>query len=64
MTNENWLGGVCAGLAYWMKIPTWIVRMLWFCLIWIYGIGAGAYILLWIFVPEWDRTPEDYHKLN
>jgi phage shock protein PspC (stress-responsive transcriptional regulator) len=64
LTDREWIGGVCAGLAYWLGIPTWIVRMLWFAAAWFYGVGLGAYILLWIFVPEWDHTPEDYYDLN
>jgi phage shock protein PspC (stress-responsive transcriptional regulator) len=46
--NKKILGGVCAGVANYLNIEAWIVR-----LIFIFsGIGFFAYIALWIFVPS------------
>ena len=59
----SWLGGVCAGVAYWLKIHTWIVRLVWFLVAFFYGFGLGLYIILWVFMPKWKETPEDYYKV-
>lgn len=47
------LGGVCAGLAHYLRIDPAIVRIL-FAIITIGGFGAGflIYILLWIILPK------------
>jgi hypothetical protein len=26
--DNAWIGGVCAGIAYWLGIPAWILRLL------------------------------------
>lgn len=54
------LGGVCAGVAYWFGLPTWLIRMALFLLIVCYGVGFLPYILLWIFVPNFVGIPSDY----
>jgi len=64
ITAEGVFSGVCAGLAYWIGIPTWIVRVLWGGLCFCYGVGFVPYLLLWFFLPEWDETPRRYAKLN
>ena len=51
-------------LAYYLGIPTWIVRTVWFCLIFFYGAGLLAYIILAIAMPEWEQTPRDYAKIT
>jgi phage shock protein PspC (stress-responsive transcriptional regulator) len=45
--NHKILGGVCSGLAAYLGIDPVIVRIVFI----VSGIGAFAYILLWIFVP-------------
>lgn len=45
--NNKILGGVCSGIASYIGIDPWIVRILFI----ISGIGFLAYIILWIFVP-------------
>lgn len=52
------LGGVCAGFAYWLGWPTWILRVLTFLV----GPGALVYIVLWIFMPAADELPADYDE--
>jgi len=61
-TKAGWIGGVCAGIAYRLKIQTWIVRLMWTLLFFFYGFGLGLYILLWIFMPD-AETPEDYKEV-
>jgi phage shock protein PspC (stress-responsive transcriptional regulator) len=60
ITGEGWIGGVCAGIGYWLGVPTWLVRLVWVVLIFAYGFGVGIYLLLWIFMPRWPDTPPDY----
>ncbi len=60
--GRRWIGGVCAGIGYWLRMPTWIVRLIWTVLLFAYGLGGLLYLLLWIFMPAWDRVPEDYNQ--
>ncbi|MBI2109300.1 MAG: PspC domain-containing protein [Parcubacteria group bacterium] len=62
--EEQWVGGVCGGVAYWLGAPVWLVRLLWASSIIFFGFGVGLYILLWIFMPNWDKMPEDYKKIT
>lgn len=66
ITNEEilWVGGVCAGVSYWLGIPTWIVRLVWTCSVLFFGMGVVLYILLWIFMPKWDEPPQDYKEIT
>jgi phage shock protein PspC (stress-responsive transcriptional regulator) len=58
--DRGWLGGVCAGIGYWLGIPTWLVRVVWAFLGLVYGLGVLLYVLLWIFMPKWEEVPDDY----
>ena len=62
--GNNWLGGVCAGIAYWLGAPTWFIRLAWACVIIFTGFGIIPYILFWIFMPKWDGTPDDYKEVT
>ena len=63
VTEKRWIGGVAAGIAYWLGFPAWIVRLVWaFSVLWL-GAGLVLYILFWIFMPSWDVTPEDYDRI-
>jgi len=42
------LGGVCSGIANYLNIDPWIVRILFI----ISGVGFLAYMILWIFLPS------------
>lgn len=57
--NDKILGGVCAGIAHYLRIDPAIIRIL-FAIITFGGFGAGIliYILLWIVVPsqQLERT--------
>ena len=59
---KKWIGGVVAGIAYWLGIPAWIARLVWVFLLLAYGAGFLLYILLWIFMPRWQETPGDYDE--
>lgn len=60
--EKSWLGGVCAGIAYWLGWPLWFVRLTTFLVMGVNGVGLLLYILLWIFVPGADEVPEDYKE--
>ena len=60
--QKSMLGGVCAGFAYWLGWPTWIVRILVVGLVVFAGTGVLAYILLWIFMPATNELPSDYDE--
>ena len=64
INEESLVGGVCGGLAYYLGMPTWIIRMAWFSSVIFYGFGGVAYIMLWMFLPEWNVTPRDYDKVT
>ena len=62
---DKWIGGVCAGVAYWIGAPTWFVRFVWFLIFWIsIPLPFLLYILLWIFMPRWKTDPLDYEKVT
>ncbi|NCN07412.1 PspC domain-containing protein [Candidatus Falkowbacteria bacterium] len=63
----EWISGVCAGIAYCLGAPTWIIRLLW-VVITLWGIPHASafvaiYIILSIFMPAWDKVPKDYRKI-
>jgi phage shock protein PspC (stress-responsive transcriptional regulator) len=60
--GKHWLGGVCAGMGYWLRVPTWLLRLGWTILLLVYGIGGIVYVLLWIFMPRWEAVPADYEE--
>jgi phage shock protein C len=60
--GKHWLGGVCAGMGYWLRVPTWLLRLGWTILLLVYGIGGIVYLLLWIFMPKWEAVPADYEE--
>src|SRR5882724_3416746 len=55
--KDVWIGGVCGGLGEHTPIPSWVWRALFAVMIFGYGVGLAAYIVLWIFVPEATREP-------
>jgi phage shock protein PspC (stress-responsive transcriptional regulator) len=60
--SDKWIGGVCAGFAYWAGIQVWVMRLVWAYLFVVFGIGLLPYIILWIFVPKWKETPKDFYE--
>jgi len=45
------LGGVCGGLGEHTPIPSWIWRMVFLVLLFCFGTGVLAYVILWICLP-------------
>jgi len=50
--TDNWIGGVCGGLARATGIESWIWRLIFAVLFLFGGTGLLLYVLLWIFVPS------------
>lgn len=62
--KSGWLGGVCAGISYRLKLQTWIARLLLVLLaLFTSGSFVVIYILFWIFMPK-AETPEDYKEVS
>ncbi|MCU0932807.1 MAG: PspC domain-containing protein [Serpentinimonas sp.] len=50
--QERWLGGVCSGMARFVGLEAWLMRLLFVALLLMGGFGVLAYVLLWIFMPS------------
>lgn len=61
--TDRLLGGVCAGLAAYLKADALIVRVLFVALALINGVGLIAYLLLWILVPEAGTEYADQNEM-
>ncbi len=57
--EQKYIGGVCAGLEYYLGFDALWIRIL-FVVLAIFGSGFGliAYIILWILVPEANSTAQ------
>ena len=53
--SDKEIGGVCGGFAAHSGIPAWVYRALFITLLML-GVGALAYIALWIFMPIEDDS--------
>jgi len=68
-TKDRWIGGVCGGFAYALKIPVLWIRIAFIVLFAVFTnpyvayVGSAAfwvYVLCWIFAPEWESDLPDY----
>lgn len=50
--TDQWLGGICGGLAKLTGLDSWIWRLLFVLFTFYFGFGLVAYLIAWIFVPE------------
>jgi phage shock protein PspC (stress-responsive transcriptional regulator) len=50
--EDQMIGGVCAGVAAYIGLETWIVRLIFILLAVFNGVGIFLYIILWIVLPE------------
>ncbi|MED5619254.1 PspC domain-containing protein [Ideonella sp. BN130291] len=50
--TDQWLGGVCGGIARATGAESWVWRLVFALLFLFGGVGLLAYVLLWIFVPS------------
>ena len=50
--KEKIIGGVCGGIAKYLKVDPTLIRVLWAITIFFGGAGLLAYLLAWIIIPE------------
>jgi len=50
--SDQWIGGVCGGIARSSGMESWLVRLLFCVLLLCGGVGIVVYLLLWLFVPS------------
>ncbi|HLX67502.1 MAG TPA: PspC domain-containing protein, partial [Puia sp.] len=61
--NDKVLGGVCAGLASYLKLDPAIVRLLFVLICFTWGAGFLLYIILWIVLPTKTLTTSARKRL-
>jgi phage shock protein PspC (stress-responsive transcriptional regulator) len=61
--NDKVLGGVCAGLANYLKLDPAIVRLLFVLISFTWGFGFLLYIILWIVLPTKALTTNARKRL-
>ena len=55
-TEEKWIAGVCAGLAYYTRVPVEIVRLAFALATFFGGGGVIIYVALVILMPKRPRA--------
>jgi phage shock protein PspC (stress-responsive transcriptional regulator) len=58
--DQGIFGGVCSGFAYFTGTPTWIWRAGFVVFSLLGGSGILVYVVLWAFMPYFDKTPSNY----
>lgn len=51
-TDNGVIGGVCAGLAYWLGINVIWVRLIFLLCACLWGVALPLYVVLWLLMPE------------
>lgn len=52
------IGGVCAGMGAYWDIESWIVRIIFFVLAMMGGLGVVVYLILYVVLPEAKTTAQ------
>ena len=48
-----WIAGVARGLADWLGVPVWLVRLLWILTLAPGGVpGLLLYVICWVVIPR------------
>ncbi|MGI6344991.1 MAG: PspC domain-containing protein [Bacillota bacterium] len=50
--QNRMLGGVCGGIAEYLRMDPTIVRLIWGLLALVYFTGVAFYLLAWIVIPD------------
>lgn len=58
--EHSLLCGVCAGIAYAVGLPAWLIRLTFLLTM---GPNIVVYIILAILTPGWDKVPEDFDQV-
>lgn len=59
--SERILGGVCGGVAEYLKLDVTLIRVIAFIFTIAGGIGLWAYIIMWIIVPNQPNQSNHYN---
>ena len=55
------IAGICAGFAYKLGTPPWLVQVIWVvATLGLGGVPFIAYLILWMVMPKASESPEDY----
>lgn len=57
-SSDQWIGGVCGGLAQFTGLDAWLWRLLFALMLILAGTGLLFYVLMWILVP---LEPSTHH---
>jgi phage shock protein C len=57
--RDKILGGVCGGIAEYLRIDPVVIRLLWVVAALTWGSGVLAYIIAWIIIPRNPRHKWD-----
>lgn len=69
MNQNGKFGGVLSGLAYCLGVPTWIVRLIFIALVFIWDVqifGSSiiiVYFLVYFLAPEYEEDPKNYEEV-
>jgi phage shock protein PspC (stress-responsive transcriptional regulator) len=48
-----WIAGVARGMAEWLGLPVWLVRLLWVLTLAPGGVPGGLlYLICWVLIPR------------
>ncbi len=61
-TTDRWIGGVCGGVAAHFGWDAAAVRIVWAIALLVGGVGALAYILAWVIIPEGETGTGEQAK--
>jgi len=56
--DEGMLGGVCVGIGHYLGIDPALVRVVFLVLLFVFGTGSLAYLILWIALPKAESTAD------
>ncbi len=56
-SSDQWIGGVCGGLADVTQMPSWSWRIFFVLASCLHGMGVLIYLFMWIFVPLQRNAP-------
>ncbi len=59
---DGWIGGVCRGLGESFDMAPFWLRVAWILSIFVFGVGFGLYLILWITLPRKDHWQDVENK--
>ena len=61
---EKILGGVCVGLANYVGMNVWLMRVIWVLFSLLFCIGIVAYLILWAALPDWPKAKIEKEQIQ